>query len=96
VQNLLPARRVIEIGGYRFGLIHGWGSSEGLEGRIRSEFEAVDIIIYGHSHQAANHVREGVLFLNPGTATGFSSAGLHSLGVLDLEDSIRGEIIELW
>jgi len=95
VQNLLPARKVIEIGGYRLGIIHGWGSSDGLEGRIRSEFEAVDIIIYGHSHQAANHIRDGVLFFNPGTATGFSSEGLHSLGVLYLEDSIRGEIIEL-
>ncbi len=95
VQRLLPAKRVIEIGCYRLGLIHGWGSSDGLEDRIRSEFEAVDIIIYGHSHQAANHERDGIFFFNPGTATGFSSSGLHSVGVLELGDNVRGEIIEL-
>ncbi len=95
VHNLLPVTQVIEIGPYRLGLIHGWGASTGLEDRIRPEFKAVDVIIYGHSHQAANHVKDGVLFFNPGTATGFSSTGLHSLGVLKLGDNIRGEIIEL-
>ncbi|MBW1828850.1 MAG: metallophosphoesterase family protein [Deltaproteobacteria bacterium] len=95
VQNALPEKRVIEIGPYRIGLIHGWGFSAGLEERIRSEFNEVDVIIYGHSHQAVSHEREGVLFFNPGTATGFSSEGLHSIGVLELGDSIQGQIIEV-
>jgi putative phosphoesterase len=92
---MLPAKRVIEIGHYRLGLIHGWGFSAGLEARIRSEFNEVDVIIYGHSHQAVSHEREGVLFFNPGTATGFSSEGLHSIGVLELGNSIQGQIIEV-
>ncbi|MBW1827869.1 MAG: metallophosphoesterase family protein, partial [Deltaproteobacteria bacterium] len=58
-------------------------------------FNEVDVIIYGHSHQAESHEREGVLFFNPGTATGFSSEGLHSIGVLELGDSIQGQIIEV-
>ena len=55
----------------------------------------MDVIIYGHSHRAVSHEREGVLFFNPGTATGFSSEDIHTIGVLELGDSIQGEIIEV-
>ena len=95
VQRVLPSKKIIKIGRYRIGLIHGWGISSGLEDRIRSEFREVDVIIYGHSHQAVNYERHGILFFNPGTATGYSSSAFHSIGVLELDDTIRGEIIEL-
>ena len=95
VKELLPGKKVIELGPYRLGLIHGWGSSSGLEDRIWPEFEGVDAIIYGHSHHATNHMRDGVLLFNPGTATGFSFSGIHSIGVLELDDTIHGEIITL-
>ena len=95
VREVLPAKRILKLGLFRLGLIHGGGPSAGLEDRIRSEFSDnnVDIIVYGHSHHAVNHVREGVLLFNPGTATGFSSSGIHSIGVLELGDTIHGEII---
>ncbi len=95
VRKLLPERKIIELGSYRLGLIHGWGASAGLEDRIWAQFAKVDVIVYGHSHQAANHVREGVLLFNPGTATGFSFSGVHTVGELELGDTIRGEIIAL-
>jgi putative phosphoesterase len=95
VQVRLPSKKVLEVGSYRLGLIHGWGSSTGLEDRIWPEFHNVDVIIYGHSHHAVRHVREGVLVFNPGTATGYSSSGVHTMGVLDLSDGIRSEIIML-
>ena len=95
VQALLPRKKVITLGGYRIGLIHGWGGKQGIEDRIFSEFDGVDIIIYGHSHHAVNHTRKGILFFNPGTATGFSSTDTHTIGVLELNETIRSEIIKL-
>ena len=95
VKSLLPEKTVVEIGSYRVGLIHGWGPGDGLEDRIRERFHGVDIIVYGHSHEAANHVKNGILFFNPGTATGYSLSGSHSIGVLELEDTIEAEIIRL-
>ena len=95
VQELLPGKKVIELGPYRIGLIHGWGPSAGLEDRVRQQFGEVDVIVYGHSHIAANHIREGVLFFNPGAATGFSRSGIHTMGVLELGDAVHGEIIIL-
>jgi len=95
VKDVLPEKMEIKIGRYNLGLVHGFRHPYGQEERIRSEFNDVDIIIYGHSHRAINHEKEGVLFFNPGTATGFSSRESNSIGVLELGDTIRGKIIEL-
>ncbi|MDY6971946.1 MAG: metallophosphoesterase family protein [Thermodesulfobacteriota bacterium] len=94
IRKLLPRKKIIELGSFRLGLIHGGGrASSGLEDRIWAEFEGVEAIVYGHSHQATNHMRDGVLLFNPGAATSFSCSGTHSIGVLELDDTIRGEII---
>jgi putative phosphoesterase len=95
VKGALPRKSIIEIGPYRLGLIHGWGAASGLEDRIRREFQDVDVIIYGHSHRPVNHMSEGVLLFNPGTATGFSSEGRHTMGFLEVDDTIRGKIVTL-
>ena len=95
VRRRLPEKTVLEVGPYRIGLIHGWGPSAGLEDRIAGEFNAVNAVIYGHSHIAVNHLRNGVLYFNSGTATGYASSGIHSIGVLELGDTITGRIIPL-
>ena len=95
VKRLLPERKVVNLAGYRIGIIHGWGRSDGLEDRILPLFHNVDVIVYGHSHVASNYARDGILLFNPGTATGYSSSGEHSIGVLELGDTVRGEIITL-
>ena len=93
VRERFPKKEIVEVGGFRLGLIHGWGSPLGIERRIRSEFNDVHAIIYGHSHRPSNHADEGVLFFNPGTATGFRMAGSNSIGILDIADTIKGTII---
>ena len=89
----LPEKRVVELGVYRFGLVHGWGPSEGLEERVSEIFSNVDVIVYGHSHKPVNHVRGGVLLFNPGTACGYSANGFHTVGILECGDTVRGEIV---
>ncbi len=95
VKHLLPEKEILDLAGYRLGLVHGWGQPEGLEARIATQFQEVDIIVYGHSHRAANHVENGVLFFNPGTATGYSAKAGHSIGALELTETIRGDIIHI-
>ena len=34
VNRVLPDKKIINVGGYSLGLIHGWGRSDGLEDRI--------------------------------------------------------------
>ena len=95
-KKLLPGKKVIEVGRYRLGLIHGMGGTKGIEDRIRGEFSGeVDAIVYGHSHCAANAVREGVLFFNPGSASRHTRFGKRTLGILELNDSLHGRIVEI-
>jgi putative phosphoesterase len=95
VKAKLPDKKIVMAGPYRIGLIHGWGSSEGLENRVLKEFTDVDIIVYGHSHRAFNYIKNGVLLFNPGTATGPSLKGGNSLGILELDEKINGRIVTL-
>jgi uncharacterized protein len=95
IKNWLPVKETFEIEGFLIGLIHGWGSPFGIEKRIRPEFKNAQFVIYGHSHRAVNHIRDGVVFFNPGTATGFSVHGVHSIGILEIGSKIEGSIIEI-
>jgi len=97
VRRALPSKQVIEVAGLRLGLIHGWGAPEGLEARVASQFEEVDIIVFGHSHQFGQRRLGRTLLFNPGTASGFSPTGKHTLGILEIgtEGEVRGDFFML-
>jgi len=61
----LPQQRVLEIGGVRIGLIHGWGPPAGLAERVRAAFAdtPLDCLVFGHSHVPLCQ-REGALLLS--------------------------------
>ena len=88
LRDLLPEKEVMVIGGRKIGMIHGWGGPEGIEQRIRSRFDDVDIIIYGHSHVAKMEQIGDILFFNPGP-------GNQSFGILTIEDDVKGEIVRI-
>ena len=94
IQKAFPEKRVIELGGFKIGLIHGGGSPFGIESRIGKEFDEVDAIVYGHTHAPANHQVKNILFFNPGSPT---RSFIHkpTLGILHLGEKIEGEIIKI-
>lgn len=93
----VPNRKIVEIHGYRIGLIHGWGAPDTLEERVLETFrgDRLDCLVFGHSHYPACHHREGVLLFNPGSPTDRRRAPFHSVGVLELGKRIEGRIISL-
>ena len=94
IRKNLPHQRVIELSGFKIGLIHGGGAPLGLESRVREEFDEVDAIIYGHTHTPANHLVKKIYFFNPGSPTrSFIHRG--TLGLLHLSEKIEGEIIKI-
>ncbi|MBN1613536.1 MAG: metallophosphoesterase family protein [Deltaproteobacteria bacterium] len=95
VREVLPEWMVLELGGLRIGLVHGWGSPAGMENRLLRVFDRVDCLVFGHSHQPMNRLRDGVLLFNPGSATDRRFASRNSLGILNISGGISGEIIEL-
>ncbi len=97
VSNILNAKEIIEVEGFRIGLIHGWGAPEGLTERIRMEFkdEKIDCIVFGHSHSPFNETKNGILFFNPGSPTDKIFAPYNSYGSLEITDKIIGKITKL-
>ena len=93
----LPERRIVTVAEKRIGLIHGWGAKYDLEERVLRAFSGaeVDCIVYGHSHQPACHVVNGILLFNPGSPTDRRNAPFPSLGILSIGAEIEGEIIAL-
>jgi len=93
----VPNRKIVEVRGYRIGLIHGWGAPETLEERVLEAFrnERLDCLVFGHSHYPACHHREGILLFNPGSPTDRRRAPYRSVGILELGERIEGRIISL-
>ncbi|HET57323.1 MAG TPA: metallophosphoesterase [Deltaproteobacteria bacterium] len=91
--GVLPSKVVIEAEGRRIGMIHGWGSPAGIEDRIAREFENVDCVVFGHTHEAVVKNIDGVLFFNPGSPTDGRFNGNRTVGILDVSDTIEGMII---
>ena len=59
----LPETEAVELAGKLFYLVH---SVHDLD--INPRAAQVDVVVSGHSHQPGIEVREGVMYLNPGSA----------------------------
>ncbi|NLH50091.1 MAG: YfcE family phosphodiesterase [Myxococcales bacterium] len=67
----LPAKRIVEFGGFRVGLMHGWGAPAGITQRLAGAFEgeAVAAVVFGHTHQPFLATESGITYFNPGSPT---------------------------
>lgn len=91
-----PRQRTVEVDDIHIGIIHGWGSPHGIRSRIRAGFEDMDVIVYGHTHEAYNATEGGILFFNPGSATNARFSPRCSVGILEVDGACcSGRIIPL-
>lgn len=93
----LPEKRVVELAGISVGIMHGWGSPNGLEHKLLREFaeQTPDVLVFGHSHQPTNTLKDGVLLFNPGSPTDTRFAPRKTVGVLTIDGTVSGEIVNL-
>jgi len=59
----LPATELVELAGRLFYLVHSIGELD-----ISPAAAGVSVVISGHSHRPSQETRNGVLYLNPGSA----------------------------
>ena len=92
-----PERRIVTAGDFRIGLVHGWGGQHDLEDRILRSFdgEALDGLVYGHSHFPLVRRENGLLIMNPGSPTDRRQAPFHSVGLLTAGQRLTGKIVNL-
>lgn len=95
IKEKFPEHLLFEIRGFKFILIHGWGSPWGIEEKISARFDNVNCIVYGHTHKPANHKKDNVLFFNPGSAVDRYFASSKTIGILEIDKEVSGRIINI-
>lgn len=95
VANVLPERLVLDLDGFKIGLMHGWGPPSNLEDKLLKALGKVDCLVYGHTHHPANSERDGILFFNPGSAADKRFCSASSVGIIEINRKVTGKIIEL-
>jgi uncharacterized protein len=95
VQTKLPQKKVLTLGRFTAGLIHGKFKIDIQRDMIRKEFGAVDLIVYGHSHHAFWGKSGDVWFLNPGSPTDDRHAPYHTVALLEVGEELSAEIVRI-
>lgn len=88
VAGALPEKRVVEVEGFKIGLIHGSGSPDGMIDWVGMQFGDVDCIVFGHTHVPLIRNEGGILFFNPGSPTDKIFTEKNSIGFLEVTDRI--------
>ncbi|MBU2102859.1 MAG: metallophosphatase family protein, partial [Candidatus Omnitrophica bacterium] len=96
----LPLKQIIPFEGVRLGLIHGRGSPTNLINYICGEFSgevsSLAMVVYGHSHFAAEQEIDGTIFFNPGSPTDKIFSPYRSYGILEISGMhIQRRIIKI-
>ncbi|MGE5630514.1 MAG: metallophosphoesterase family protein [Caulobacteraceae bacterium] len=87
-------KKIIAAGGKRIGLTHGMSKGRTyMNAYMEFIDDKVDCIVYGHSHKPHNEVIDGILFFNPGSPISRRFEPRFSIGLLYVEETIKGEII---
>jgi putative phosphoesterase len=95
VRRVLSSRKVLSLGAFTVGLVHGTYRLDVQHDMIRKEFGAVDLIVYGHSHRAFWGRVGDVLMLNPGSPTDCRHAPFHSVALLTVDTALTAQIVRL-
>jgi len=97
LRRMLPAARVVELGGARIGMVHDSGPGTGRLARMRFRFKDADAVIFGHSHLPLHEAdADGFQIFNPGSPTERRRAPVHTMGIATVEDGrVHFELLPL-
>lgn len=69
VVRTMPLTRELVAGGCAIGLVHDLGARQHYVRNARRLFPTARVVVFGHSHIPLIEDRDGLLLLNPGSAT---------------------------
>jgi len=101
IRKLLPPKIVIEISGKKIGITHpvSGGSETFLKKKIIKEFRDhyIDVIVYGHTHEAKIEWADKTLLVNPGRGyiDEFSYNPSASIAIITIDKEIKAKIKEI-
>lgn len=89
--KLFPKKRKIEADGFFLGVTHGDGKSKTTEQRALEVFknEAIDILIFGHSHIPVLREHDNTILFNPGSPTDKRRQKQYSYGIIETGNNLN-------
>ena len=83
VRAQLPRELEFDADGTRIGVVHDAGAAAGRLNRLRRQFPAAGVVIFGHSHiPLIHHGDGGFVILNPGSPTDRRRHAVHTMAEL--------------
>jgi hypothetical protein len=76
----------LDLDGLSVAMIHDSGPRTGRLARMRRQFPAADLVVFGHSHIPLDESGGGLRIFNPGSPTDRRRQPHGTLGLLDIED----------
>jgi putative phosphoesterase len=86
-----PETLEFEIAGFPVAMVHDSGKTAGRLERLRRQFPAARMVVFGHSHMPLDEAANGIRIFNPGSPTDRRRQPRGTFGELDIED---GRLIE--
>jgi predicted phosphodiesterase len=87
----LPRTETVEVDGAKIYLLHRISDLD-----VALKAEGYKAVVMGHSHRASIKDKEGVFYINPGTAGPRRFGRLATLAVLNITDgALLAELVEL-
>lgn len=86
--HIFGRRKILAVAGLRIAMIHGDGTRKTTPERARDAFagDAVDVILFGHSHVPYCERHGDIWLINPGSPTDKRRSPSYSYGVLQIEN----------
>jgi len=81
-----PPVMELDLAGVPVAMIHDSGARPGRLARLRRQFPAARLVVFGHSHIPLTESDGGVRIFNPGSPTDRRSQPQGTIGVLRIED----------
>jgi uncharacterized protein len=93
MQALLPEKIIVDIEGFKIGVVHGHGKRWTTERRAVEAFidTPVDCIIFGHSHIPVLKEVNGTLLFNPGSCTDKRRQLQPSFGIITVKNELHAK-----
>ncbi len=99
VKKILPLKEIIVCGNVRIGVTHGHIGElrDALKNAMFSfKNDKMDVVIFGHSHQAFNEKVGPTVYFNPGSPNDMVRAKFFSYGLISIEaGKIKAEIVKI-
>jgi putative phosphoesterase len=86
----IPDRQLIEIEGFSIYMLHDLKELD-----LANEAAGVHVVIAGHSHRPLIENRNGILYLNPGSAGPRRFKLPVTLGLLTIDGAVTAEVVNL-